>query len=108
MKTAGRENPKRWATTSQQPSPWRGRSEQISFVQTGCEARKLAATGEIFFLTSPFNQSRGLSLLPPGEDNDAQLFAQTRTLRIRQMDGLEISTDKLDLAALGRGDLTTE
>ena len=38
----------------------------------------------------------------------AQLFAQTRTLRIRQMDGLEISTDKLDLAALGRGDLTTE
>ena len=35
---------------------------------------------------------------PPGEDNDAQLFAQTRTLRIRQMDGLEISTDKLDLA----------
>jgi hypothetical protein len=54
MKTAGGENPKRWATTSQQPSPWRGRSEQISFVQMGCEARKLAATGEIFFLTSPF------------------------------------------------------
>src|ERR1700730_7962687 len=44
----------------------------------------------------------------PGEDNDAQLFAQTRTLRIRQMDGLEISTDKRDLAALGRCDLTTE
>ena len=29
----------------------------------------------------------------PGEDNDAQLFAQTRTLRIRQMDGFELSTD---------------
>jgi hypothetical protein len=39
---------------------------------------------------------------PPGEANDAQLFAQTRTLRIRQMDGLEISTDKLDLAAPDR------
>jgi hypothetical protein len=35
-------------------------------------------------------------------------FAQTRTLRIRQMDGLEISTDKLDLAAPDRGDLITE
>src|SRR5580700_3899024 len=42
----------------------------------------------------------------PGEDNDAQLFAQTRTLRIRQMDGLELSTDKRDLAAPGRCDLT--
>jgi len=42
----------------------------------------------------------------PGEDNDAQLFAQTRTLRIRQMDGLELSTDKLDLAAPDRCDLT--
>src|SRR6202011_4285925 len=52
------------------------------------------------------NQSRGLSLLPPGEDNDAQLFAQTRTLRIRQMDGLEISTDKLDLAAPASGILS--
>jgi hypothetical protein len=37
----------------------------------------------------------------------AQLFAQTLTLRIRQMDGLKLSTDKLDLAAPGRGDLTT-
>src|SRR5260370_6839287 len=54
MKTAGRENPKRWAATSQQPSPWRGRSEQISFIQMGCEARKLPAAGEIFFLTSAF------------------------------------------------------
>src|SRR2546422_8195334 len=42
----------------------------------------------------------------PGEDNDAQLFAQTRTLRIRQMDGLKISTDKLDLAAPDSGILS--
>src|SRR6266480_3308530 len=41
-----------------------------------------------------------------GEDNDAQLFAQTRTLRIRQMDGLELSTDKLDLAAPDSGILS--
>jgi hypothetical protein len=48
-----------------------------------------------------------LSPLPPGEHNDAQSFAQTRTLRIKQMNGLELSTDKLDLAASDRGDLTT-
>jgi hypothetical protein len=35
METAGKENPKRWATTSQQPSSWRGKSEQISFIQMG-------------------------------------------------------------------------
>ena len=28
---------------------------------------------------------------PPGEDNDAQLFAQSRTLRIRQANGLNLS-----------------
>ena len=27
------------------------------------------------------------------EDNDAQLFAQSRTLRIRQLDGLDLSID---------------
>src|SRR5262249_46642898 len=40
-----------------------------------------------------FNQGRGLSPLPPGEDNDAQLFTQTRTLRIRQLRGFKISID---------------
>src|SRR6266404_9206913 len=65
METAGRENPKRWATTSQQPSPWRGRSEQISFIQMGCEARKLPAPGEIFFLTSPFIELNQNACLRP-------------------------------------------
>src|SRR2546423_1436677 len=37
------------------------------------------------------NQGRGLSPLPSGEDNDAQLFAQTRTLRIRQLNGFDLS-----------------
>src|SRR5205807_10609796 len=37
-------------------------------------------------------QGHGLSPLPSGEDNDAQLFAQTRTLRIRLNRGLDYST----------------
>jgi hypothetical protein len=38
-----------------QPSRWRGRSEQLSFIQVGCEARKLstAVAGEAFFLDFP-------------------------------------------------------
>jgi hypothetical protein len=51
-----------------------------------------------------FNQGRGLSPLAPGEDNDAQLFAQSRTLRIRQINGLEfsleISTSALQAVAI--------
>jgi len=60
MKTAGRGNPKRWATTSQQPSTWRGRSEQILFIHMGCEVRKIPAAGEIFFLTSAFIEHSGI------------------------------------------------
>jgi Family of unknown function (DUF5670) len=33
-----------------QPSTWRGRSEQISLDQVGCEARKIPAEGAVFFL----------------------------------------------------------
>src|SRR6267378_174695 len=88
MKTAGRENPNRWATLASnrargavgqnrsrsikraakqeklqpkemcffltstfiEPSTWRGRSEQISLDQAGCEARKTPAEGDVFFL----------------------------------------------------------
>ncbi len=50
MKTAGRENPNRGATVPQQPSPWRGGSEQISLDHVGWEARKIPATGDVFFL----------------------------------------------------------
>ena len=50
MKTAGRENPNRWAATAQQPSTWRGRSEQILLNQVGCEARKIPAVAGVFFL----------------------------------------------------------
>ena len=44
----------------------------------------------------------------PDFANTIAVDAQTRTLRIRQMDGLELSSDKLGLAAPDRGDLTTE
>jgi hypothetical protein len=37
-----------------QPSTWRGRSEHISFDRVGCEAGKIPAAGEFFFLTSTF------------------------------------------------------
>src|SRR5215472_18989664 len=54
MKTAGGRKPKPLGHSAQQPSEWRGRSEQISLDQVGCEARKLPALGEISFLTSSF------------------------------------------------------
>jgi hypothetical protein len=80
MKTAAKENARRWATTSQQPSSWRGRPEQISFVQMGCEARKLAATGEIFFLDFSFYrtiQHLGRRCHPQNWWSLAQFFAVT-------------------------------
>jgi hypothetical protein len=54
MKTAGREKTKLPGHSAQQPSSWRGRSQQNSLIQVGCEARKIPAVGEIFFLTSSF------------------------------------------------------
>jgi len=33
-----------------QPSTWRGSSEQIPLTEVGCEARKIAAEGDVFFL----------------------------------------------------------
>jgi hypothetical protein len=44
------------------------------------------------------NQGRGLSSLPV-ELDDAQLFGQSRTLRIKQLLGLDCSMANLDLAA---------
>jgi len=54
MKTVYWRKPKLLDHRAQQPRSWRGRSEQISFDQVGCEARKIPALGEIFFLTSSF------------------------------------------------------
>jgi hypothetical protein len=46
-----------------QPSTWRGRSEQISLNQVGCEARKIPAEGDVFFLD--FYLYRTYRELPP-------------------------------------------
>ena len=43
-------NPKPLGHIGQQPSTWRGRSEQILLNQVGCEARKIPANGGVFFL----------------------------------------------------------
>src|SRR5271169_1429852 len=50
MKTADSEKPKPRGRLAPQPSTWRGRSEQISLDQVGCEARKAPAGGDVFFL----------------------------------------------------------
>ena len=50
MKTADRENPNRWANVSSNRAHGRGRSEQILLNRVGCEARKIPASGEVFFL----------------------------------------------------------
>ena len=54
MKIAGRGNPNNWAYSAQHPSPWRGSSEQISLDEVGCEARKIPANAEVFFLDFSF------------------------------------------------------
>jgi hypothetical protein len=56
MKTAGRGTPNRWAKHVQQPSTWRGRSEQILLIQVGCEARNPAVRGG-FFLDFSFQRT---------------------------------------------------
>jgi hypothetical protein len=61
MKTAGRENPNRRATVPDDRAHGATGQEQIPLNQVGCEARKIAAVGEICFLTSTFID-QGLSL----------------------------------------------
>jgi hypothetical protein len=50
MKTAGRENPNHRSTVLRNRVHGTGRSEQISLDQVGCEARKIPAEGDVFFL----------------------------------------------------------
>ncbi|MGB9010013.1 MAG: hypothetical protein WCC18_15470, partial [Candidatus Acidiferrales bacterium] len=46
----------------QQPSTWCGRSEQILLNQVGCEARKIPADAEVFFLDFPFYRTNRITL----------------------------------------------
>jgi hypothetical protein len=59
MKTAGRENPNRWATTPRnRVHGAAGQNSSRSF-KLGCEARKIPAGGDVFFLTSTFIELMG-------------------------------------------------
>src|SRR5271155_1813096 len=58
MKTADSEKPKPRGRLAPQPSTWRGRSEQISLDQVGCEARKSPAEADVFFLDFSFYRTR--------------------------------------------------
>jgi hypothetical protein len=76
MKTARRRTSKLPGSPARQPSTWRGRSEQILLNQLGCEARKIAAMGEIFFLTSTFIElPRHLDYFRAGHSEIAPLTA---------------------------------
>src|SRR6267142_5987683 len=46
-----------------QPGTWRGRSEQISLDQVGCEAGKFPAAGDVFFLDFSFYRTTYLKTL---------------------------------------------
>jgi hypothetical protein len=48
------EKPKPRGRIAPEPSTWCGRSEQIQLNQVGCEARKIPADAELFFLDFPF------------------------------------------------------
>jgi hypothetical protein len=52
MKTAGRENPNRWAAKPSNRAHGAAGQEQILLNHVGCEERKIPAKGAIFFLTS--------------------------------------------------------
>jgi hypothetical protein len=53
MKTTARENPNRWARVSSNRAHGMAGQNRILLIQVGCEARKIPAMGDVFFLTSP-------------------------------------------------------
>src|SRR5882762_1400996 len=53
MKTAGEEDPNSHVRLHTEPSPWDGKSEPSSLIDTGWKVRKYPAAGEVFFLTFP-------------------------------------------------------
>jgi hypothetical protein len=65
----------------------------------------LARSGERAALTLTGSRAIAASL---GDEDDAQLFAQPRTLRIRQSHSFDFSNSGVDLAVSGRCDLTSK
>ena len=89
MKTAGRENPNRRATVPDDRAHGATGQEQILLNQVGCEARKIAAGGEIFFLTSTFIELPGVDCFAGGPTSG--LFAFDRGTRWLSGIGREIN-----------------
>jgi hypothetical protein len=54
MKIAGRKNPNRWARVSSNRAHGVVGQNRILLILVGCEARKIPAMGDVFFLTFPF------------------------------------------------------
>src|SRR5215469_13760430 len=67
--------PKLPGAPDQQPSTWRGRSEQILLKQVGCESRKIPAPGQVFFLDFPIYRTNQ-ALLPSCGDSGIALWRQ--------------------------------
>jgi hypothetical protein len=49
MKTAGSENPNRWAQVSSNRAHGVAGQNRILLIQVGCEARKIPAMADVFF-----------------------------------------------------------
>src|SRR5262249_8187958 len=96
MNTADRRKPKPLGHSAQQPRSWRGRSEQISFDQVGCEARKIPASGEISFLTSSFiertrSEQRIMEELFLDPDSDLRTHKSIRVARYDSKYAIDIA-----------------
>src|SRR5277367_1047270 len=84
MKTADSEKPKPRGRLAPQPSTWRGRSEQISLDQVGCEQEKVQPKQMCFFLTSPFIElTRSCGLSTPSQCECECEFKSRESINLR-------------------------
>jgi hypothetical protein len=72
MKTAGRGNPNRWDNASSNRAHGAEVQNRILLIQVGCEARKIPAMGDIFFLTFPLSRNSPLVELSCGSSDDLE------------------------------------
>src|SRR5215831_13395469 len=59
MKTTSRENPNHWTTAPRNRAHGAGGQNRSRSFRVGCEARKIPAAGDVFFLTSTFIELHG-------------------------------------------------
>ena len=106
MKTAGRENPNRWANCPGTPSTWRGRSEQSRSIEWAGSKKNSGRRRSVFFLTSPFIEltqidSRGMA----HHTQDASSAVRRLFLRARSIDAKNQQTEQIK-AVVNVGTLT--